>query len=134
MNGNPKRVRPRTRLLLAAAAVVAGGATAATSYGAAAKPKDVKAKIHLGVLTVTGTKQDDTIALRLRAGDPSVLELVVDGEATDDFKQSQIDRIVVDGAAGDDDIAIDESGGPFTNTEPTTLNGDDGNDTLQGGS
>src|SRR4051794_4696789 len=132
MNLNEKRLRLRIRLLIAAAVVVGAGAAADAS---AAKDKGkVQAKVHQGLLTVTGSKQDDTIALRLRPGDPSTLQLVVDGEATDDFKQSQVDRILIDGAAGDDQLAIDESNGLFTDREPATLDGGSGDDTLQGSS
>lgn len=115
--------------------VAAAGATAATSLGAPNKPKDkVQAKIRQGTLTVTGTSRDDTLALALSPGDPSTLELLVDGAPQDDFKLAQIDQIVVDGAKGDDTISIDESNGAFTTTIPTTLAGGDGNDTLRGGS
>ena len=100
------RIRGRTKLAIVLAALVAVGALSGT---AAAKPKGkVQAKLHQGTLTVTGSKQDDDIALRLRAGDPSVLEVVVEGERTDDFKSGQVDRIEVDGDKGDDTIAIDE--------------------------
>ena len=125
--------RPRLRIALVAAAALVVAATAAGPAGA--KPKDkVQAKVHRGALTVTGSRDDDALALRLRAGDPSVLELIVDGQATDAFRLSALNQIAVDGGDGNDQIAIDESNGAFTNTVPTTLDGEDGNDTLQGGS
>ena len=49
------------------------------------------------------------------------------------FPRSAFSSIVVDLAGGSDLARIDQSGGVFTDTQPTTLNGGDGNDTLFGG-
>jgi Ca2+-binding RTX toxin-like protein len=99
---------------------------------ASAKPK-VKSKVHKGTLTVTATNADENIVLRLRAGDPTQLEVAV-GADSDSFKRDKFDHIVVDARGGDDTVRIDESNGVFTDTELTALNGEEGNDTLLGGS
>jgi Ca2+-binding RTX toxin-like protein len=87
-------------------------------------------------LQVTGDGSDETIALRLAAGDPTTL--VVDdgndGTADHTFARSAFNRILVDGAGGNDTLLIDESNGVFTDTDLTTLRGGTGNDSLVGGS
>jgi Ca2+-binding RTX toxin-like protein len=131
-------MRWHKHLLIAAAVTLAAGATASAAFGAPAKAKKerVRAKIEARTLTVTGTDRAETIALRLRAGDPSILEIDVDGGRSGDFsfRRTKFDRIAVEAGAGDDVLTIDESGGVFTDADATTLDGGDGNDTLTGGS
>src|SRR5436305_13935791 len=107
--------------VLLVAAVVTAAATATVAPAAVAKEK-VKAKVHDRTLTVAGGNQAQTIALRLAAGDPSTLDVVVDGRVApqDSFKRSRFDRIVVDGGRGDDTLSLGESNGVFTDTQPTT--------------
>jgi Ca2+-binding RTX toxin-like protein len=125
-------IRLKLSLGLAAAAVAAFGA----SSGAAASAHGVTASVKYGTLMVRGTKASEKIALRLKAGDSSVIEVDArdDGSADFSFPRSGIARIVVDGRAGNDTIRIDESNGVFEDTTPTILAGGDGNDTLSGGS
>src|SRR5262245_55939429 len=106
------------------------------SSAAAAPYHGVKASLNYGTLMVKGTKGSDKIALRLKAGDPSVLEVDArdDGSPEFSFPRADVTRIVVDGGAGSDAIRIDESNGVFEDTIPTTLAGGSGNDTLSGGS
>jgi Ca2+-binding RTX toxin-like protein len=106
-----------------ASAILAGPGNAATS------------QLQHSVLTVNGTNASDKIALRLKAGDPGVLQVDVgdDGSSNFNFKRERIARIVVGGRAGKDSIRIDESNGTFTDTIPTVLSGGDGNDTIAGG-
>jgi Ca2+-binding RTX toxin-like protein len=89
-----------------------------------------------GLLTIIGTAASDTVALRLRVGDPRVLEVDVgdDGTADFSFARADVSRIDIEARAGDDRVRIDESNGAFTDTIPTTINGGAGNDTLVGGS
>lgn len=98
--------------------------------------KKIVASIQGATLVVEGTKRPDVITLRLRPGDPSWLEVLDDGVASQglSFTMDKFDHIVVSGNDGADTIAIDESGGAFTTTKITTLDGGDGNDTLIGGS
>ena len=57
-----------------------------------------------GLLTVKGTNADDRIALRLRAGQPGILEVDVgdDGSAEFSFERTEIAQIVVDAGDGGD--------------------------------
>jgi Ca2+-binding RTX toxin-like protein len=90
-----------------------------------------------GTLRITGTGNANTeLALRLRMGDPTTLEVDIgnDGSADFSFDRALFDHIVVKAGAGDDVIRIDEANGIFTDTEITTLDGGNGNDTLIGGS
>jgi Ca2+-binding RTX toxin-like protein len=119
-------------------AAVAAAAVAAivVSNGAAAPYHGVKASLNYGTLMVKGTKASEKIAVRLKAGDSSVLEVDAgdDRSAEFSFARADVARIVVDGGAGSDAIRIDESNGVFEDTIPTTLAGASGNDTLTGGS
>ena len=114
---------------LVAAAIGVSSGTAASYHG-------VSASDYAGTLTVKGTKASEKIALRLKAGDSSTLEVDAgdNGSADFSFPRSGIARIVVDGRAGNDAIRVDETNGVFEDTIPTTLAGGDGNDTLSGGS
>jgi hypothetical protein len=122
----------RFKVAVAAAAVAA----IVVSNGAAAPHHGVKASLNYGTVMVKGTKASEKIAVRLKAGDSSVLEVDAgeDGSAEFSFARVDVARIVVDGGAGSDAIRIDESNGVFEDTIPTTLAGASGNDTLTGGS
>ncbi|HKQ49821.1 MAG TPA: calcium-binding protein [Phycisphaerae bacterium] len=89
-----------------------------------------------GTLTATGNNKGTKLALRLRAGDSTILELDDGDDGTADFSFDRVkfDHIVVNAGGGDDMIRIDEVNGIFTDTEVTTFNGEDGNDALTGGS
>src|SRR5215211_7410595 len=98
------------------------------------KPK-VKAGIRRGQLNVLGTANNDRITLRLKPGNKSRLQVDVGGNGSAEFtfKRSAFNRIVVHGLSGVDALSINESHGVFTNTEATSLFGDNGNDLLRGG-
>ncbi len=87
-------------------------------------------------LHVIGTTASSNLALRLRAAQPSVLEIDVgnDGSIEFGFDRSLFTCIVIDARGGDDQILIDETNGVFTDTEATTVRGGVGDDTLTGGS
>jgi Ca2+-binding RTX toxin-like protein len=93
------------------------------------------AKIKHGVLVVKGSHANDAIALRLQAGNPTVLQVDFgdDGYADFNFSRDRFARIVVDARGGDDRVRIDDSNGAFTNAVPTTLDGGTGAETLIGG-
>jgi Ca2+-binding RTX toxin-like protein len=118
------------------AVAAAFAAVIGVSSAAAAPYHGVKASLDYGTLMVKGTKAGDKIALRLKAGDSSLLEVDArdDGSAEFSFPRAEVMRIVVDGGAGNDAIRVDESNGVFEDTIPTTLAGGSGNDTLSGGS
>ncbi len=120
------------------AAIVAGAGNAAPSVQASYPPRAAKfkePKLKQGVLTITGTKASDKIALRLQAGQPDILQIDVgdDGSADFNFERSKIAKIAVKARSGNDLVRIDESNGLFTDTIPTTIDGGDGNDTIAGG-
>jgi Ca2+-binding RTX toxin-like protein len=121
--------------------IVASQATAAPSTHSDRTPyqKDAKfkkPKLKHGELKIKGTKEDDKITLRLKAGDAGTLEVDVgdDGSADFSFERDDIERIDVKARGGDDLVRIDESNGAFTDSIQTTLDGGDGNDNLIGGS
>jgi hypothetical protein len=122
------------RFKIAVAAAVA--AVIGVSNAAAAPYHGVNASLNYGTLMVKGTKGSDKIALRLKAGDPDILQVDVrdNGSADFSFKRKHIARIAVDARAGDDVVRIDEINGVFTDSIPTAIIGGDGNDTLLGGS
>ncbi len=95
----------------------------------------VRARVQHGALMVTGTTNDDTITLRLRAYRPNTIEIDDDGDGKADLrvKRKKFESIVVNAGAGNDHIRIDDSNGVFTDTELTTLNGEAGDDMLAGG-
>ncbi len=115
-----------------------GGLVAAAIWGWAgqvdAGGTAVTATIENNVLTVTGTGQADAITLRLQAGNPNVFELDVgaDGAADFRFERAHFTSIVVDAGGGDDQVVVQPSNDVFTDTERTTLNGEDGQDVLLG--
>ena len=119
---------------LASSAYGAPEAKPPPAKAAKQKPK-VEAGIRRGQLNVIGTAKSERIALRLKPGNKSRLQVDVgaNGSAEFTFNRSAFDRIVVHGAAGADALSINESFGVFTNTEATSLFGDTGNDLLRGG-
>jgi Ca2+-binding RTX toxin-like protein len=138
---------PVTRPVRLAATAAAVAAVVAGSAGIAAGPSNADPAtgaaatvrpptLRHGLLTVAGTPGDDAIALRLKAGDTSILQVDVgdDGSADFSFERADISRIAVDARAGDDTVRIDQISGAFTDTIPTTINGGAGNDSLAGGS
>jgi Ca2+-binding RTX toxin-like protein len=128
-------------VIAGAAAIMAGeGSAAPPAHGAYGgyPPKTAKfktPKLKDGVLILKGTRASDKIALRLQAGDSSILQVDVgdDGSADFSFDRSKVAKIVVKARAGADLVRIDESNGAFTDTIPTTIDGGDGNDTIAGG-
>jgi len=114
----------RFKVAVAAAFAAAIGVSSA----AAAPYHGVKASLNYGTLIVKGTQGSDKIALRLKAGDSSMLEVDTgdEGSAEFSFPRADVARIVVDGGAGSDAIRIDESNGVFEDTISTTLAGGSG--------
>jgi Ca2+-binding RTX toxin-like protein len=145
------RTAGRVRLAAWAVAVAAAVASAAgfvAGQGNAAPAIKVNKASHLhkkaelkhpklqhGVLTVKGTEASDKIALRLQAGEPNIVQVDFgdDGSADFSFRRGKIEKFTVKAKAGDDLVRIDESNGVFTDGIPTTIDGEDGNDTLAGG-
>jgi Ca2+-binding RTX toxin-like protein len=128
-------------VVAAATAIAATAGLAGRGYAAGKasyphnKPRFEKATLRHGLLTIRGTGAGDTIALRLKAGDPGTLQVDVGDNGSADFSiaRARVDRIDVEGRAGDDLVRIDDANGVFTDAIATTLDGGSGNDRLAGG-
>ena len=131
-HGRARAVLRVTSALLASATIF--GATAYHAQHAHAA-NTVGANLDGGTLTVTGTSAGDLISVRLAAGDPGTIEVDsgMDGSAEFSFPRAQVAAVVVNGGAGNDEIAIDDANGSFSDTIPTTINGGQGTDALYGG-
>jgi hypothetical protein len=131
--------RPRwTYRLIAAgtlAALAAAFAASSQSYGSS-KVDGIRAAVKKGTLNVTGGDAANSVALRLRAGDASVIQVDAgdNGSADFSFDRARVDAIKVKLGAAGDSARIDDSNGAFTGpATPTTIAGGRGNDSLQGG-
>ena len=98
-------------------------------------PRSPQARLAHGLLSVEGTNGDDRIALRLKAGDPSTLQVDFgdDGSAEFEFPRANVAAIDVAAGSGNDLVRIDESNGVFNDKLPTILDGGPGDDNLAGG-
>jgi Ca2+-binding RTX toxin-like protein len=121
-----------TVAVLAAAAFAAPAASSASNH----KADGVRAKVKHGTLEVSGSRGNDAVALRLKAGDLNRVEVDVgnDDSADFSFRRQKVKMLAVDARDGDDLVRIDEANGVFTDTIATTLDGGGGNDDLAGGS
>jgi Ca2+-binding RTX toxin-like protein len=142
-----KHIRPTqspvtrpTRLAATAAALAVAivGATGVASIATAAADQAHlrPPMLRQGLLTIVGSPRNDTIALRLKAGEPDILQVDVGDNGSADFnvRRARVAEIAVAARAGADTVRIDQTNGAFTDTIPTTINGGDGNDSLAGGS
>jgi Ca2+-binding RTX toxin-like protein len=120
------------RKLLAIAAL---SLTTLAGTAVAAAPT-VEAGVADGMLRISGSPFSEQIALRLNALDRNLLDVDVadDGSADFTFDFSTFAAIDVEAGNGDDAIRIDEVNGSFTTTESTRIDGQNGDDTLLGGS
>ncbi len=134
------RRRPLTRI----AAVAAVGAVAVTGLTAAAyssashkshKVEGVRADLKHGMLRVKGTNGGQRVALRLKDGDASRIQVDAgdDGSADFAFDRADVRSIEVRMGNGNDSARIDDANGAFTDSIPTTVAGGPGNDSLEGG-
>jgi Ca2+-binding RTX toxin-like protein len=121
-------------VLLALAGATASGAAAVGGYGPS-HPRFSTPRLKGGVLTIRGTKAADKIAVRLAAGDPATLQVDLNDDGAGDFSFARADvtSIIVSAGAGNDAVRMDESNGAFTDTIPTTIAGENGNDRIAGG-
>jgi hypothetical protein len=110
-------------------------AAAATVPVVSAAPS-LRAGVVDGTLRVSGSPLGDQITLRLSALDRTQLQVDVgnDGSADASFDLDTFQAIHVDAGNGDDTVRIDDINGAFTTTKPTRIDGENGDDTLLGGS
>ena len=132
--------RPKWPLHLIATATVVAFALAALVVPAISSAKSdrvdgVRADIQRGTLDVKGGDQADSVALRLKAGDPNTVQVDVgdNGSADLSFARSGLSAINVTMGDGNDSARVDDANGVFTDSIPTTIAGGDGNDSLNGG-
>jgi hypothetical protein len=133
------RLRRVAALSAAAAGIAVAAAGAYPAQGAAAphrhhlEPARVRLEHH--TLRVQGTEANDAIALRLAAGDPTVVQVDLgdDGSADFSFPRAAIEKIRIETRGGDDRVRIDDTHGAFTDAIPTRIDGGPGNDTIAGG-
>jgi hypothetical protein len=76
----------------------------------------------------------DVFALRIDQDASNRLDVDVgdDGTADFSFARKTFKRIRVEAADGPDQVRIDDANGAFTATKPTTIDGGDGGDTVDG--
>ncbi len=133
-NSRPKRRfhLPAAVVALALASLVATAPGYASANG---KVQGVRAAVNHGTLNVTGSDGGQQVALRLKANDPSTIQVDAgdNGSADFSFARGDVSAIKVKMGDGNDSARIDDANGAFTNTIPTTISGGDGNDTLEGG-
>jgi Ca2+-binding RTX toxin-like protein len=123
------------KTLLGAVTLAAVAASIAAPVAAAAAPS-LRATVTDGTLRISGGRSSEQIALRLDPADRTRLQVDVgnNGSAERTFDLGAFDAIVVDGGNGNDTIRIDQANGAFTATKPTRIDGQNGDDTIIGGS
>jgi Ca2+-binding RTX toxin-like protein len=85
------------------------------------------------VLTVMGTSGPDEIVLRLQGNNDIVIQDAIANPAnTFTFTRADFDRMIIDGGAGDDLLALDDVNGPVSDVAPIDFEGGDGNDAVVG--
>jgi Ca2+-binding RTX toxin-like protein len=126
----------RRRLPVALSATALALTVFATVAPAAAAASTVRASVYGGTVRITGSSHADRIALRLSGFDPNQLLVDVgdDGSADFTFDRGAFASIDVAAGNGDDTVRIDQVNGAFTTTEATQIDGQNGDDTLIGGS
>jgi Ca2+-binding RTX toxin-like protein len=93
----------------------------------------VTAQVVGNQLQVTGDGADDSITLRLLAGDATQVEVLDGVVVRGTFARATFASILVQGNAGNDTILISDVNGAFTDAHVTVIDGGDGNDTITGG-
>ncbi|HEX6659089.1 MAG TPA: hypothetical protein VF065_13455 [Ilumatobacter sp.] len=131
------RSRPTWPFLTAAAVGLTLAALAVATHSSANSNKvdGVRATVKHHKLSVKGSSHGDAIALRLKAGDPSRIQVDVgdNGSADFSFARAGVSTINVKGRNGNDSIRVDDANGAFTDAIPTTIAGGRGSDSLEGG-
>jgi Ca2+-binding RTX toxin-like protein len=133
-NTSPRPGR-RFRLPAAVAALALASLVVAAPAYASGKVDGVRAYIKDGTLRVKGGDGGQQVALRLKAGDTSTVQVDAgdNGSADFSFARRDINAIKVKMGDGNDSARIDDANGAFTDSIPTTIAGGEGNDSLLGG-
>jgi hypothetical protein len=135
INTDSRSTRPLQVIAVAAGLALTALAVAADSSAKTSKVDGVRAAIKQGTLNVKGGDGGQQVALRLKAGDTSVIQVDAsdDGSADFSFARGNVDAIKVKMGDGNDSARVDDANGAFTNSIPTTIAGSRGNDSLLGG-
>jgi hypothetical protein len=135
INTSSQPIRPLHVIAAVVALALAALAVASHSSAKSNKVDGVRAAVKHHTLSVKGSSHGDTIALRLKAGDPSRIQVDVgdNGSADFTFARGDVSTIKVKGGNRNDSIRVDDANGAFTDSIPTTITGGPGSDTLQGG-
>jgi hypothetical protein len=120
--------------LLGGVALAALAATIAAPIASAAPA--LRATVADGTLHIKGSPLSEQIALRVSSLDRTQLQVDVGDDLSADFSfdLNTFTAIDVKAGNGNDTVRIDQSGGIFTTTKATRIDGQNGNDTLLGGS
>ena len=135
INSNSRPTRPFHLIAAVAALALAALLVASHSSAKSNKVDGVRAATKHGTLNVKGGDGGQQVALRLKAGDPSRIQVDAgdNGSADFSFDRGDVHAIKVKMGDGNDSARIDDANGAFTDSIPTTIVGGDGNDSLQGG-
>jgi Ca2+-binding RTX toxin-like protein len=135
INTSSQPIRPLHVIAAVVALALAALAVASHSSAKSSKVDGVRAAVKHHTLSVKGSSHGDTIALRLKAGDPSRIQVDVgdNGSADFSFARGDVSTIKVKGGNRNDSIRVDDANGAFTDSIPTTISGGGGNDSLEGG-
>jgi Ca2+-binding RTX toxin-like protein len=116
---------------LVSAALIAPAGASAKGGGA----QGVNAELDGGTLVVNGGDRPNAVALRLKAGDPTRIQVDAgdNGSADFSFARADVDAIDIRMGNGRDSVRVDDSNGSFTDSIPTAIAGGNGNDSLSGG-
>jgi Ca2+-binding RTX toxin-like protein len=117
------------------ALVLAALGVPASAGASSGNVKGVQAGLANGTLNVDGGNQPNAVALRLKAGDPTRIQVDAgdNGSADFSFARSDVHAISVRMGNGRDSVRIDDANGTFTDSIPTTIAGGNGGDSLNGG-
>jgi len=126
------RARARTRMLglaFTGAALAASGVVGSLTASAAST-----ATVANDTLVVSAGSGNDRVALRLAAGAPGTLQVDLndDGTPEQSVDRATFSRIEVSLGSGNDEFRVDQVNGAFAD-EALVVNGDSGNDTMNGG-
>jgi Ca2+-binding RTX toxin-like protein len=118
-------------LVLLLAALVAPAAASAKGGSS----QGVQAELDNGTLNVNGGDRPNAVALRLKAGDPTRIQVDAgdNGSADFAFARADVRAIGIRMGNGRDSVRIDDANGAFTDAIPTSIAGGNGDDTLNGG-
>ena len=106
------------------------GATAGSSG-----VRGVDAELDNGTLDVRGGDRPNAVALRLKPGDATRIQVDAgdNGSADFTFVRGDVHAISIRMGNGRDSVRIDDANGAFTDAIPTAISGGNGDDRLNGG-